>query len=582
MIHSIECDNPSFKKIVFKDGLNVILAERTKEATIKDSRNGLGKSTLIEIIHFCLGADKRETLKNPRLDNWTFILNLDLGGKTYSISRNTADNNKIIIEGDCSDWKIKPTIDEKSRKQIISRNDWKKCLGILMFNLQPIYDEFEYVPTFRSLISYFIRQNGQRGGFLTPFQQYKSQREWDIQINNAFLLSLGWEYASKLQVIKDRVKFLNHLKKEAQSGLLANLMGNIGELEALKIRIEAQVQDEDSQLRSFKVHNQYNQIERNADNLTKNIHELVNLNMTDRMILEHYEGSLSEEKDARTDKIIKIYKEAGLVFMDIVTKKIDEVLDFHRKVVANRKDFLANEMDRIRGNISRREDEIKKMTSQRTELMQILQSHGALEEFNELQKNHQNSVSQLKDISIRLENLKKFEQGKSGISIEQELLHQQANRDLSEREFQRRDAILTFNESSEALYEVPGTLSIDFTKKGFKFGINIERSGSHGISNMKIFCYDLMLAKLWAKRTKTPIFLIHDSNIFDGVDERQRALALQLAASESSKHGFQYICTFNSDMIPQKDFRGDFDFSSNVVRKLTDATVDGGLLGIRF
>ncbi len=582
MIHSIDCDRPTFKKIVFKDGFNIILAERTKEATIKDSRNGLGKSTLVEIIHFCLGASKGETLNNSKLDNWTFILNLDLYGKTYSISRNTSDHNKIIIEGDCNDWKIKPTIDKKSGKQIISRNDWNNCLGGLVFDIQPVYDEFKYAPTFRSLMSYFIRRNGQKGGFLNPFQQYKNQLEWDIQVNNAFLLGLGWEYASKLQVIKDRVKVLNQLKQEAQSGLLANLMGNIGELEALKIRTEVQVRDGDAQLRSFKVHTQYNQIESEANNLTKNIHELVNLNINDKMLLEHYEASLREEKEAGAEKIIRVYKEAGLVFPDQIAKTIDEVLVFHRKIVANRKDFLKSEMDRLRINISRREEEMKKMTSRRTELMQILQSHGALEEFNELQKNHQNTVSQLKDISIRLEILKKFERGKSAVAIEQELIHQQANTDLSERESQRKEVILTFNDNSKALYEVPGTLSINFVKAGFKFGINIERSGSHGISNMKIFCYDLMLAKLWAKKTKTPIFLIHDSNIFDGVDERQRALALQLAESESSKHGFQYICTFNSDMIPRKDLRHDFDFDRNIVMKLTDETIEGGLLGIRF
>lgn len=52
MIYSVSCDKPSFKNIEFKPGFNVILAERTKESTIKDSGNGLGKSTLIEIIHF--------------------------------------------------------------------------------------------------------------------------------------------------------------------------------------------------------------------------------------------------------------------------------------------------------------------------------------------------------------------------------------------------------------------------------------------------------------------------------------------------------------------------------------------------
>jgi len=164
MIYSIRCDHPSFKEIEFEPGFNIILAERTKESTKKDSRNGLGKSTLIEIIHFCLGGNKGETLSKPHLDNWTFTLDLDLNEKRYSITRNTA-STKITIEGDCSNWPIKPTIDKKTEKQIMSRNEWTKILGILIFDLQPMYDEYKYTPTFRSLISYFIRNNGQSGAF---------------------------------------------------------------------------------------------------------------------------------------------------------------------------------------------------------------------------------------------------------------------------------------------------------------------------------------------------------------------------------------------------------------------------------
>mgnify|MGYP006310457889 CR=1 FL=1 len=63
MIYSVKSDKPSFRTIEFQPGFNVVLAERTKESTIKDSRNGLGKSTLIEIIHFCLGGNKGETLR---------------------------------------------------------------------------------------------------------------------------------------------------------------------------------------------------------------------------------------------------------------------------------------------------------------------------------------------------------------------------------------------------------------------------------------------------------------------------------------------------------------------------------------
>jgi uncharacterized protein YydD (DUF2326 family) len=582
MIYSVKCDKPSFKNIKFNPGFNVILAERTKESTIKDSRNGLGKSTLIEIIHFCLGANKGETLSKPELDDWTFTLDLDLAGKRYSVTRNTSATNKIIIDGDCSDWPIKPDVDKTAEKQIISARNWNRILGVLMFGLQPFYDDLKYIPTFRSLISYFIRRDGERGAFLNPFQQYKNQLEWDKQVNNTFLLGLGWEYASKWQVIKDRVKVLTQIKQEAQSGLLANLMGTTGEIEALKIRLEAQVRQEEEHLKSFKVHPQYSKIEREANELTNKIHKLVNLNISDKRLLEHYEASLKEEVDAKSESVIKIYQEAGVVLPGSVTKRFEDVSSFHKQVVTNRKDFLTSEMERIKNAIAKREQEKQSLSTERVELMLILQKHRALEEYTQLQNNHQKTVAELKDLNIRLENLKKFEQGRSAITVEQELLQQQAGTDLSERKTQKEKAILLFNSNTQSLYDAPGTLSIDISKTGFKFGVKIERSGSHGIGNMKIFCYDLMLAQIWAKKEKTLGFLIHDSILFADVDERQKALALQLAARESERLGFQYICTMNSDSIPRDDFDQDFDFDKYIRKTFTDATEDGGLLGIRF
>lgn len=582
MIHSIKCDKQSFKPISFNPGFNVIIAERTKEATKKDSRNGLGKSTSIEIIHFCLGGNKGETLNKPQLDDWTFTMDIDLGGKRYLVTRNTKNTNKIIIEGDCSDWAIKPITDKKTGNQIISRNDWTKQLGTLIFDLQPMYDEYKYTPTFRSLISYFVRKNGQSGAFLNPFQQYKAQLEWDQQVNNSFLLGLGWEYASKWQVLKDRVKVLAQIKQEATAGLISHMMGSIGELESLKIRLDAQVRQEKENLDDFKVHPQYHQIEEDANRLTKAIHESVNQNMDDKRLLEHYESSLKEEIDAQPEKVTKIYEEAGLVLPNNVTKKMNDVLSFHKRVVLNRKEFLNSEIEKLKQRIVQREEQTKLFSSKRVELMLTLRSHGALQEYTQLQSNHQSTVAQLKDVSNRLENLKKFEQGRSSINVEHELLLQQAKNDLNERKSQKEEAVLTFNSYSNAMYSAPGTLSINISKTGFKFDVNIERSGSQGIGNMKIFCYDLMLAKLWAKKARSKIFLIHDSIIFDGVDERQKALALQLAKSESEKEGFQYICTMNSDVIPRNDFDKDFDFDKYVVKTFTDEREEGGLLGIRF
>ncbi len=99
---------------------------------------------------------------------------------------------------------------------------------------------------------------------------------------------------------------------------------------------------------------------------------------------------------------------------------------------------------------------------------------------------------------------------------------------------------------------------------------------------MKVFCYDMTIASLWADKSPSPKLVVHDSAIFDGVDERQRALALEVAATEAEARQFQYICTLNSDEVPWAEFTPGFDLRAFVRATLTDATVSGSLLGLRF
>jgi len=122
------------------------------------------------------------------------------------------------------------------------------------------------------------------------------------------------------------------------------------------------------------------------------------------------------------------------------------------------------------------------------------------------------------------------------------------------------------------------------TDTGYKFDIDIKRAGSLGIGYMKVFCYDLMLIKLQKNKPFSPGILIHDSTIFNGVDERQVAKALELVMNEAGENGFQYIVTLNSDQAPRDDFSDNamVQFENSIKIKFTDATDDGGLLGIRY
>lgn len=580
MIHSITADKPSFKPVTFTNGLNIVLADRTNESSDKDSTNGLGKSALIEIIHFCLGGNKGETLNKKRLEDWTFTMKLELGGKIYSASRNTLYQNQIIIVGDCSEWPIKLE-KNNSKDQSLTNTNWKNILGFLMFNTKLEYDQ-DYVPTSRSLISYRIRRAGKVGGYLDPFSQYRQQSNWDIQVNTTYLLDLGWEFASQWQILKDREKVLVQIKKESTSGIISDMMGNTGELEAKKIRLSAQIKQDSSELKNFKIHKQYHDIENESNEITHSVHQKINQNIVEKRLLENYNLSLKEETDAEPEQVKKIYHEAGLIFPEQISKKISDVIEFHKKIVSNRTSFLSSEMKKLEQQILVRGQEIKTLSEKRSQLLNILSEHGALDEFQKLMINHQKIIGDLNDTTIKLGNMRKFEQGKSALKIEFELLRQKAESDLSERTQQKENAILTFNRYSKYLYEVPGILSINVEKNGYKFDIKIERSSSDGYENMKIFCYDLMLAKLWVTKSTSMPFVIHDSAIFADVDARQIASALKLAKMESEKDNFQYICTMNKDSIPTDFLDSDFNFDSYVRMRFTDASEDGGLLGFRI
>ena len=181
----VRANQSTFREVTFTEGLNIVLAERTKESTKKDSRNGLGKSTLIEIISFCLGAKPDKSgLGHVELSEWAFTLEMHLRGQPVSVTRSTKDAGKVFIEGDTTGWPVPSRKDKKTGRPVLRAAEWIGLLGNLMFGLPPGGFDSDYAPTFRSLISYFIRRG--KDAYSIAFEHYRKQKEWDKQVNNGF------------------------------------------------------------------------------------------------------------------------------------------------------------------------------------------------------------------------------------------------------------------------------------------------------------------------------------------------------------------------------------------------------------
>ena len=581
MIKRIFSNSKSFREVTFEKGFNVVLADKHPDSTKKDSRNGVGKSLLVEVIHFCLGADTKpeKGLLVPKLKEHIFSMELFLGGKTVIVHRSVLNPNNINIDGDFSSWPIKPQFNKSEESHSVSVDTWRLILGYFFFNLPT--ETNKHSPSYRSLVSYFIRKG--IGAFNEPFKFFPDQREWSVQVNNSYLLGLNWEYAKEFQEIKDKEKTLDELRKASKLGLLDDTIGTMGELQAERIRLFEELTQFEQQLKEFKVHPQYKEVQREANDTTDKIHILLNKTNSNERILREYEKSVSAENDVSAQKIQEVYGKAGVIFREDSLRTLQSVETFHKTIITNRKEYLENEISRLQNDIVKWRKEIEMLSGQRSEHMKLLQSHGALEEYDVLQSNKIKLSEKLERVKNAISNLSKFEEGKSSLRIENEELMQKARMDKIERSEKIDKAISLFNKNSTALYAKPGTLTVDVQKNGYKFNVEIERSGSQGFGYMKIFCYDLTLAQIWTDIVKDCV-LIHDSTIFDGVDDRQVAKAIELVASEAEAKGFQYICTINSDDVPSSEFSDKFidKFDSATRITLTDKEPKQSLLGFRF
>ncbi|CAM5230961.1 hypothetical protein STANM309S_06195 [Streptomyces tanashiensis] len=79
MLQRLSADDPRFKTATFTRGMNLVVADTTTGSSDTDSRNSAGKSSLIELIHFLLGAraDKRSLTARKALCDITFCLEMD-------------------------------------------------------------------------------------------------------------------------------------------------------------------------------------------------------------------------------------------------------------------------------------------------------------------------------------------------------------------------------------------------------------------------------------------------------------------------------------------------------------------------
>jgi len=573
MIHRIFSSLSTFKGLVFKPGLNVLIAQKESGANEKQTRNRAGKTSLIEVIHFLAGADagKESLFRSEALAEETFGMEFDVGGGKVIVERSGGEKSKIHVEGG-------KFLNGKTK---LSNSEWLEVLGEHLFGLRSIPEQAGRTPTFRSLFAYFVRRQ-QSGAFTTPEKQATMQQAGDYQVALLYLFGLDWQIASDWQKVRDREKTLAELKKAASEGAFGSIIGKAAELRTKLTVEEARLKELRAEVDSFRVLPQYEKLEEEANQLTRQLKKLSNANTVDSAAIHDLEIAIQGEAPPSLTALESIYAEAGVSLPGLAIRRYDEVRSFHESVIRNRRDYLSGELDIAKQRLAARDQERLQLDQRRAEILTVLQSHGALEHFARLQGEVGRLEAQVESLRQRFESAEQLEGTKNELEIERNRLTIRLRRDFTEQKGRLSEVILAFEETSKRLYESAGSMTVEETSNGPVFHFPMQGSRSKGIKNMQIFCFDMMLMRLCAKRGVGPGFLVHDSHLFDGVDGRQVISALKVGAETAKELDFQYIVTMNEDDAFKEKITG-FDLKDYVLPTvLTDAKEDGGLFGFRF
>jgi len=583
VIHRVFSDLPKFKQLMFRSGLNVLLADKSPGATDRQTRNGAGKTSVVELIHFLTGSrcDPDAMFRTDALVEASFGMEFDLGGAPIKVTRSGRKPAEVLVDGDWSGWPISPGQDRKTGRYALSNEDWKTVLASAIYKLSENSGQEPWRPTFRSLFAYFARRE-RAGGFHSPVRHSSQQQIGDQQIALSFLMGLDWSIPQQWQQVRERERSLRELKRAVGEGALGPVIESVATLRTRLAVAEEGTRRLKSSLASFRVLEQYHDLEAEASHLTRELGRLADENVLDRRYLAELEAATSDETPPAPDDLEQLYEEVGVALPGTVRTRFEDVKRFHESVIRNRRAYLSSEVEATRERIDERNVRKERLDTRRSEVMSMLQSHGALEHFTALQAELARVEAETESLRQKFDSAEALEAGQLKLNIERTRLLERLHQDYREQRETLDHAIVAFEEISRSLYERAGSLTIDASENGPQIEIHIHGEKSKGISNMQIFCFDMMLTRLCIEGGTGPGFLIHDSHLFDGVDERQTGKALEVGARLADQLRFQYIVTLNSDAVPTELPSGFFLEPFVLPVRLTDATEDGGLFGLRF
>lgn len=532
----------NIREIPFHKGLNLIVDESDGQIT----GNSVGKTTVLKLIDFCLGAKPKIIYEDP--ENRKEIYSLV---KDYLV-----DNNVSIYL-----YLSENLDDENSRTVVIERNFLARSKIIRKIDgVKYTESEFEdklteiffpsqvgKKPTFRQIISHNIRYSDLSvSNTLKTLDSYTSDAEYET----LYLYLLGCDFSqgsSKQKILQDIQQenvFKNRLEKvqtkSAYEAALAIVETEIDELNRKKSSLNINENFERDLNKLNKVRYEINRVS----------NDLSNLNLRKDLIEETKSELSSTASYIDLSQLESIYNQASNN-LGKLNKTFGELVNYHNQMVKERISYITKELPIIESKIESKNYELNKLLKLERDLAELVSKSSSFEDLEVLisklndkyrdKGEFESIISQLIEVE---ENIKNYESKLSDIDNElfsdefEAVVKQQVNR------FNKH-----FSATSQNLYGEKYALKYDkiTNKKGqklYKFSA-FNTNFSSGKKQGEISCFDIAYT-LFADEENIPCmhFLLNDKK------ELMHDNQLVKIADLVNKNNIQFVASILKDKLP--------------------------------
>ncbi len=553
----------TFKTIEFDDGFNFLVSESVNGK----SNNGTGKTSLIQIINFCFGSSTEKISTYEDLNKEEFSVDVVINNKTITLSRTPQNASKIKVI-DKENLLGDGVLEDESKTV-----DWvKNKLNSLIFGI-----EDEEI-TFRNLISPFMK----RGAFAfnNIYKTHAMETNIVTQLKNSFLMNVPIEPIIELKdLVEERESFLK-LKEIKETDIIWK-KENQNTLKSKIKNLDKEIKENEEKLKKFELTLKEKD---NISDIQKINAELSNLIKEKYIYLNYIDSNrkiIKNDSLLSIDQIKEILREAKFFVSDEEVKTLEEIQSYHIKLNKDRNERVKKLIEKNQNKIKEIELQIENINLKKTSILKEFDKKGYLDDYystNEIITNlkiEKNDLEKQLDVYVALNQIdNRCKEKVKSIIKKLEENDNCNNFKIINNKF-KEYIKKVFGEDAKLIMECKNTGN--YASRGYNYDWEIPRKLSSGYLKGCIAVYDLVIADFNSERF--PIFLIHDSVVFESTDKQYVAKFLNLTNEIIKNNRFQYICCVNDDQIVKNELNKD------VLKKYEEAqriSQEDTLFGINF